>query len=102
MKDVIRKIGLLGVGVAALTEEKLREIVKDMEKRGELSKEEGKALVEEILEERKKQRAEVGERVSREVERAMTKTGLATKDDVEKLEKRLKKLEKKLGEMAEK
>jgi len=96
MREVIKKIGLMGVGLAAMTEEKAKEIVSEMEKKGEISKEEGKKLVNEIMEERKKQRKEMEEKVSSEVEKAMTKAGLATKDDVKKLDRRLKNIEEML------
>lgn len=60
--DKMKKIGLLGAaaligaGLAALSEERIREFVKEKVDAGNLSKEEGKALVEDLVSETKKQK----------------------------------------------
>ena len=100
MKEIIRKALLLGIGLAALTEEKLREFVAELEKKGELSREEGRALVREALKERAKQRKQLEKRIAEEVERAFAKTGVASKKDVEKLKKKIEKLERTIAKLA--
>lgn len=60
--DKMKKMGLLGAtaligaGLAALSEEKIREFVRDKIEEGQMTKEEGKVLVEELVDETKKQR----------------------------------------------
>ncbi|TGC09541.1 hypothetical protein [Methanolobus halotolerans] len=60
--DKMNKVGLLGAaaligaGLAALSEERIREYVKGKVRAGTLSKEEGKILVEDLVSETKKQR----------------------------------------------
>jgi polyhydroxyalkanoate synthesis regulator phasin len=100
VKDLIKKALLLGIGLAAITEEKLREFVAELEKKGELSREEGKALVRELLAEREKQKKELQKRVAEEVEKALAKTGVASKKDVEKLSKKIEKLERTIAKLA--
>ncbi|MEL4305344.1 hypothetical protein [Methanococcoides sp. LMO-2] len=60
--DKMKKMGLLGAtaligaGLAALSEEKIKEFVKEKIEAGQMTKEEGKLLVEELVDETKKQR----------------------------------------------
>ena len=60
--DKIKKMGLLGAtaligaGLAALSEEKIKELVKEKIEEGTMSKEEGKMLVEDLVSETKKQK----------------------------------------------
>ncbi|MGB3907809.1 MAG: hypothetical protein WBL02_05175 [Methanomethylovorans sp.] len=60
--DKMKKVGILGAaaligaGLAALSEERIREFVKEKVDTGALSKEEGKVLVEDLVNETKKQK----------------------------------------------
>ncbi|WP_094228023.1 hypothetical protein [Methanolobus psychrotolerans] len=60
--DNIKKVGLLGAaaligaGLAALSEERIREFIKEKVEAGKLSKEEGKILVDDLVSETKKQK----------------------------------------------
>lgn len=63
--DKMKKIGLLGAaaligaGLAALSEDKIREFVKEKVDAGKLSKEEGKMLVEDLISETKRQKLDI-------------------------------------------
>lgn len=92
MRELIKKVGLLGVGLFALTEEKVKEVIEELEKKGELSKEEGKQFVKELVEERKKQREEIASLVSKELEKVLRRAGIATSRDIEKLSEEIRKL----------
>ncbi len=60
--DKMKKVGLLGAaaligaGLAALSDEKIRDFVKEKVEAGKLSKEEGKILVEDLISETKRQK----------------------------------------------
>ncbi|WP_445474548.1 hypothetical protein ACT9XH_09225 [Methanococcoides methylutens] len=60
--DKMKKVGLLGAtaligaGLAALSEERIKEFVKERIEQGAISKEEGKILVEDLVSETKKQK----------------------------------------------
>ncbi|WP_440953671.1 hypothetical protein [Methanococcoides sp. FTZ1] len=60
--DKMKKMGLLGAtaligaGLAALSEEKIKEFVREKIEEGQMTKEEGKLLVEDLVSETKKQR----------------------------------------------
>lgn len=67
--DKMKKIGLLGAaaligaGLAALSEDKIREFVKEKVEAGNLSKEEGKMLVEDLVSETKRQKLDLQKNV---------------------------------------
>lgn len=95
IQNVIRKGLLLGVGTAALTKEKAEKFVKDMTKDQKINPTEGKKFVNELLAQSKKQGQKLQTIVNKEVQRAMEKTGVATKKDLQALEKKFSGLKKK-------
>jgi polyhydroxyalkanoate synthesis regulator phasin len=68
MSETLRKLGLIGIGVLAITEEKIRQTVDELIEKGEMNREEGKSLVQELLTEKKKQMQELGDRISEDVQ----------------------------------
>ncbi|NOQ48914.1 MAG: hypothetical protein GQ576_07260 [Methanococcoides sp.] len=88
--DKMKKIGILGAtaligaGLAALSEERIKECVKDKIEAGTMSKEEGKMLVEDLLSEVKKQKFNM------------------EKNIVEKVHNTIKMADKELAELSDK
>ncbi len=54
MRESVRKLGLIGAGLWAITEDKVNDLVKELVDKGDISKEEGKKVIQDMLEERKK------------------------------------------------
>ena len=102
MSETLRKLGLIGIGVLAITEEKIRQTVDELIEKGEMNREEGKSLVQELLTEKKKQMQELGDRISEDVQNAVDRSKLATKDDVARLEEKIIGLETAVKELSEK
>ncbi len=102
MSETLRKLGLIGIGVLAITEEKIRQTVDELIEKGEMNREEGKSLVQELLTEKKKQMQELGDRISEDVQNTIDRSKLATKDDVARLEEKISGLEKAVKELSEK
>lgn len=94
MKEYLRKIGLLGLGIAVLTKEKAEEVAGDLVKKGEISQEEGKTLAKDMMAEAEKQRKELTKKIDEEVKKALKKVDFASKDDIKRLEKKIDKLSK--------
>jgi polyhydroxyalkanoate synthesis regulator phasin len=92
--DTLRKIGLFGIGIVVLTQEKLEEFTQEMIKKGEMNREEGKNFVIDILLEKDRQLKEIEEKISNKVKDTIENSGVATKKDIQALEKRLEILEK--------
>jgi polyhydroxyalkanoate synthesis regulator phasin len=96
MKESVRKIGLIGAGLWAMTEEKINELVKDLVDEGDISKEEGKKAIQELIEESKKQTVDFEKKVSEKMQDAISKKDIFTKKDMNELESRIKDLEEEI------
>ena len=102
MIESLKKLGLLGIGAVAITEEKIREVVNELVEKGEMSVDEGKTLVHELLTEKKKQVQDFEEKISGDVQNAISKSNIASKDDVSRLEDKITELEKTVQKLVEK
>ena len=96
MSDLMEKAGLFGLGVLAITEEKLNRVTKEFIKKGKMKKPEAKKFVREVLENSKKQQRELQKRIEKETKKAMRAIGVPSQAEIKKLEKRIKALEKKV------
>ncbi len=95
MEQLLRKLILSGIGVLALTQEKIEELVDDLAKKGEIAWGEKEGLLAELIEKGKKQREEVERKIKKRVEEVISQINIATKKDVERLEKKIDELKKK-------
>jgi polyhydroxyalkanoate synthesis regulator phasin len=102
MIESLKKVGLLGIGVLSITEEKIKQVVNELVEKGEMNKEEGKTLVHELLAEKKKQVQDFDEKISKDVQNALDKSKIALKDDVSRLEDKITELEKTIQKLVEK
>ena len=96
ISEIFRKIGLFGIGVVAISQEKLEEFSQEMVKKGEMNREEGKKFVMEILSEKDRQLRELGDKINQKVKDAVESTGAATTKDIEGIKKRLDGIEQRL------
>jgi polyhydroxyalkanoate synthesis regulator phasin len=102
MSEMFRKMGLFGIGVISLTQEKAEEFTQEMIKKGEISKEEGKKFVKEVLSEKEKQLKDIEEKINTKVKENLKKSGVVMKSDITALERKIEKLEKTIQSMAKK
>ncbi|WP_094227725.1 phasin family protein [Methanolobus psychrotolerans] len=97
--DIMKKVGLFGIGMWALTEEKIQDIADDLIENGEIKKEEGKKFVREVIDEQKKQKEDIEKKISSKVQDTITKADIATKDEVRELKDIIKQLEEKIDKL---
>ncbi len=102
MSELIRKMGLFSVGVFSLTQEKVEEFTQEMIKKGEISREEGKKVVKEVLSEKEKQINDLEDKINEKVEKVMKKSGAVMKSDIAALEKKIEDLEKTIQSLSQK
>ena len=102
MIESLKKVGLLGIGVLSITEEKITQVVNELVEKGEVNKEEGKTLVHELLTEKKKQMQELDDKISKDLQNAIGKSKIASKDDVSRLEDKITELEKTIKKLVKK
>jgi polyhydroxyalkanoate synthesis regulator phasin len=102
MRESVRKLGLIGIGLWAMTEEKIDEMVKDLVDKGTISKEEGKKVIQDVLEESKKQKVDLERKISDKIQDAISKKDMFTRRDMHELESRIKILEDEIQRMKNK
>lgn len=96
MRESVRKLGLIGAGLWAITEDKVNDLVKELVDKGDISKEEGKKAVQDMLEERKKQKLDLEKKISEKIQESISKTDIFTKKDMHELKSRIKTLEEEI------
>jgi len=83
--DVVRRALLAGFGV----QEKVKEFIDDLVKKGELSESEGAKLVKEWTEKADRTSQDLTRSLSDIITKTMEKMNLPTKDDIERLNKKV-------------
>jgi len=84
---------LAGVGLAAMTKDKIDEHVKELVEKGKLTEKEGREIADEMLKKSKRAKKDLEKQVEKQVQQALQTLQIASKEDVEKLEARIEKLE---------
>jgi len=97
--ESLRRVLLASVGVVALTIEEIGDLVDKLVERGEIAEQEGKKLVNEIKEKRKKKTGEAEDLASSRMREMMDKMDVPTKADIEDLSAKIATLSKKVDEL---
>jgi polyhydroxyalkanoate synthesis regulator phasin len=104
--DKMKKIGLLGAaaligaGLAALSEERIREFVTETVEAGKISKEEGKILVDDLVSETKKQKLDLEKNIIEKLQTSIKMADRELADLSDKIdEMKIKELEAELERM---
>jgi len=97
MDKLFKKVLYTGIGIFASTTEKLQKAIDDLVQRGRLSEEEGMKVVEDVVKNTENKKEEYESRFRRLIDTALSKLNLPQGDTHDKLEKRIKSLEVKLG-----
>jgi polyhydroxyalkanoate synthesis regulator phasin len=94
MESLLGKFLLSGLGVLVLTEEKIEKLIEELSKKGEITPGESKELLTEIIEKGEEKKKEIEGKIREKVENILSQMNVATKNDIQKLEKRIETLEK--------
>ena len=93
MLDTMHKILLAGVGLAAMTKDKIDEHVKELVEKGKLSEKEGRQLADDILKKSKQAKEDIQKQVEESVQKVIKTFQMASKHDLDELASRVAKLE---------
>jgi polyhydroxyalkanoate synthesis regulator phasin len=96
MLQTLKKAALTGVGLALMGKEKVEEVSTKIAKEANLSAEEGKKFVDDMVQEAEESRQKFDQEVQNKVKSTLEKMNITTKEDYDKLEKRVAKLEQEL------
>jgi polyhydroxyalkanoate synthesis regulator phasin len=93
IRDLIERAFLVGVGAAALTKDRVQEVVEEFVRRGQMSGEEGRDMVERLVGRSRDEARSVLKRADSSLQGAYRDIGLTTKRELEDMEFRLRQVE---------
>jgi polyhydroxyalkanoate synthesis regulator phasin len=93
MSDLIRKAMSLGIGITIMGKEKIEQVVDELVSKGEIAPSESKELVTRLIEKGEDQKVEMKRVVKENMLKLLDELHVATKQDIERLERRLDQLE---------
>jgi len=97
--DAARKVLLAGIGAVALGKEEIEEFVGRLVDRGEIAEKDGRKLVHEIMDKRKKGTEKAEDELGKRIEAVMERMNVPSKVDIEELSDKITQLSKKIDEL---
>lgn len=99
--DAAHKILLASIGVVVITQEEVEKFVAKLVERGEIAEKDGRKMIKDVLERRKKQaeevRSETEEKVDRRLDEMLARLNVPTRDDIDSLSKQIATLTRKVN-----
>lgn len=89
MKDMMNRMLSLGFGIAETSKEQVEKLVEELVKKGELSRSESEGLIKDLMRKAEEAENRMKESVREGVSSVIAELRLATKDDIERLERKL-------------
>lgn len=100
MSNLLEKTMLTALGAATLSQKKAEEFLQDLKQKFNVSEEEGKALLSKLQETARENQEKLEQHAQNEVKKACERLGVVTREDFDKLKKKVAQLEKRLKEQA--
>lgn len=97
--ESLRRVLLASIGVVALTIDEIGDLVDKLVERGEIAEQEGKKLVTEIKEKRKKKTDEAEDVANKRMREMMDKMEIPSKADIEELSNKIATLSRKVDDI---
>lgn len=90
-----------GIGLATITKEKAEEVITELVKKGEMSKEEGKDALNSVFTRMQEESEKLKQKISEQVENAISSMNLVKKAELDEALQRIERLEKRVCELIE-
>ena len=97
--EAVHKVLLAGIGAMALAKEDMEDLVGKLVERGEIAEKDGKSLMHEVMEKRKKIRGEVKEKTSQRVRQVLDHLEVPSRKELNDLSEKIAALTKKIEEL---
>lgn len=97
--DAARKVLLASIGAVALAQEEIEDFINKLVERGEIAEKDGKKLMHEVIDKRKKSAEKAEDEVSKRVETILDQMNVPTKADIDALGEKISTLSKKVDEL---
>jgi len=106
MLEMARKILLAGIGAMALTQEEVEKFVNKLVERGEIAEKDGRKLIKDVMERRRRKAEEVRDEAEEELDERMeemlNRMNIPSKSDIDALSNKISALSKKIDDLAKK
>lgn len=96
---MVRKVLLAGMGAVALTQEEVEKIIHKLVERGEIAEQDGKRVMREVMERRKKEAKKAESEMDKRIEELLGRMSVPTKADIDSLSAKITELSKKIDEL---
>ena len=97
--DATRKVLLASIGAVALAQEELEVFVNKLVERGEIAEQDGKRLVHDVMERRRKEAKKAEGEMDKRVEDLLERMNVPSKSDIDALSAKISALSKKVDEL---
>jgi poly(hydroxyalkanoate) granule-associated protein len=97
--DAARRVLLASIGAVALAQEEMDEFVNRLVERGEIAEKDGKKLIREMMDRRKRETQKAEDRMDGRVKELLDRMNVPTKSDIESLSAKISALTKKVEEL---
>ena len=92
MLDLVKKSVLTGIGLALKTKDEVEDLVKELQKKGELSETEGRKFLDDVQKRYDETQEKLEKRVEDAVKDFLKKTKIVTTDELKELKKEIREL----------
>ena len=99
MFEMSRKILLAAIGAAALAQDEIKDFVDKLVERGEIAEKDGRKLMKELREKRRKRFGRLEEMSHKHIQEALDRMNVPSKKDVDELNAKLSELTRKIEEL---
>lgn len=94
MKEALRTLLNFGLGTLVITKEKVEQLVAELIKQGDISKDEGTSLVGELIEKGKKSEVEIKLKIEQTLQDMLLKLDVPTRKEISDLKTEINRLKK--------
>lgn len=94
MEDTLKKILNASLGMAIIARNKVNEIINELVDKGKMSQAEGEKFINDLKSETEKSRKTAEDEIRKVIAKVLEKMDIPTKEEFDRLEKRVKALEK--------
>jgi len=94
-----RRVLLAGIGAVALAQDEVEAFVNKLVERGEIAEQDGRKLIREMVERRRKEAGKAEEELDRRVEELLKRLNVPSRSDIEALSARIAALTRKVEEL---
>lgn len=97
--EALHKVLLASIGAVALAQEEIEDFVNKLVERGEVAEKDGRKLVREVMDRRKKDAEKAEDQLTKRIEDILNRMNVPTKSDIDTLGEKVATLTKKVDEI---